>query len=256
MAMKFLLFAAGNVGLQIANFFGDKKEPLSCLVLDSKADPGLNTSIMEVSGIDPEKVIYSKDLYDPNTVSFLGGLQVDLGILAWWPYIIKEPILSIARVGILNFHPSFLPYNRGKNYNFWTIVEGTPFGVTLHFITSGVDSGDVAFQSRIEKNWEDTGQTLYEKAQKEIVRLFVDSFPMIKSGDFPRIPQDLSRGSYHKASELDSASYIDLDKSYKARDLLNILRARTFPPYPAAWFRDSSQEYEVRIEITKRKRHE
>jgi len=250
--MKILLFAAGNVGYQIAKFFGDNQEPLSCLVLDSKDNLGLNSAIIKASRIDPQKVMYSKDIYDPKIVCLLKNLQVDLGILAWWPYIIKEPILSIVRLGILNFHPSYLPYNRGKNYNFWTIVEDAPFGVTLHFISNGVDNGDIAFQSRIEKTWEDTGKTLYEKAQTEIVRLFIESFPSIKRGNIPRIPQDMSKGSYHKASELDSASYIDLDKSYKVRDLLNILRARTFPPHPAAWFKDDDQEYEVKIEITKR----
>ena len=254
--MKLLLFAAGNVGYQIAKFLGDNREPLSGLVLDSKDNVGLNSFIIEASGIDPQRVIYSQDIYDPNIVSLLKDWQADLGVLAWWPYIIREPILTITRLGVLNFHPSYLPYNRGKNYNFWSLVEDTPFGVTLHFISSGVDSGDIAFQSRIEKNWEDTGKTLYEKAQVEIVRLFVDNFPMIKQGNIPRIPQDLSQGSYHKASELDSASFIDLEKSYKARDLLNILRARTFPPYPGSWFKDDNQEYEVRVEITKRNRHD
>jgi methionyl-tRNA formyltransferase len=254
--MKLLLFAAGLVGYQIAKFFGDNNEPLAGLVLDSTDNAGLNASMIKASGIDHRHVIYSKDVYDPNIIAFLRDLQADLGILAWWPYIVKEPILSITRLGILNFHPSYLPYNRGKNYNFWTLVEDTPFGVTLHFINSGIDSGDIAFQARIEKNWEDSGKTLYERAQTEIVRLFIDSFPMIRQGNIPRIPQDLSKGSYHKSSELDSASYLDLEKSYKARDLLNVLRARTFPPYPSAWFKDGDQEYEVRIEITKRKRHE
>jgi methionyl-tRNA formyltransferase len=254
--MKFLLFAAGNVGYQIAKFFGDNHEPLSCLVLDSKDPLGLNSAIMKASGIDPHKVIYSKDIYDPKIVYLLENLRADLGILAWWPYIIKDPILSITPLGILNFHPSYLPYNRGKNYNFWAIVEDVPFGVTLHFISKGVDNGDIAFQSRIEKTWEDTGRTLYEKAQVEIVRLFIENFPSIKNGDIPRIPQEMSKGSYHKASELDSASYIDLDKSYKARELLNLLRARTFLPHPAAWFKDDDQVYEVRIEITKRNSNE
>lgn len=254
--MKFMLFAAGNVGYQIAKFFGDSQEPLSCLVLDSKDTLGLNSAIIKASRINLQNVIYSKDIYDPETICLLKNLQADLGILAWWPYIIKDPILNITRLGILNFHPSYLPYNRGKNYNFWTIVEDTPFGVTLHFISNGVDNGDVAFQSRIEKTWEDTGKTLYEKAQIGIVRLFIENFAIIKSGDIPRIPQDMSKGSYHKASELDFASYIDLEKSYKARDFLNLLRARTFLPYPAAWFKDNNQEYDVRIEIIKRNKNE
>jgi methionyl-tRNA formyltransferase len=251
--VKFLLFAAANVGYQIAKFFGDNKEPLSSLILNSNENQDLNTKIIKASKVNRKDLIYSNDLYDPKIVLKLQTLKADIGILAWWPYILKEPILSITKSGILNFHPSYLPYNRGKNYNFWTLIEDTPFGVTLHYISSGVDNGDIAFQAPIEKTWEDTGKTLYEKAQKEIVRLFIENFPRIKKGDIPRIPQDLTLGSYHKAYELDPASLIDLDKMYKARDFLNILRARTFPPHPAAWFNEDGQDYEVRIEITKRK---
>jgi methionyl-tRNA formyltransferase len=105
--MKFLLFAAGNVGYQIAKFFGDNEEPISYLILDSKGDEDLNSSIIKVSKINHQRTIFSKDLYDPIVVSLLRETQADLGILAWWPYIIKEPILNIARLGILNFHPSY-----------------------------------------------------------------------------------------------------------------------------------------------------
>jgi methionyl-tRNA formyltransferase len=249
--MIFLLFAADSVGHEIAKFFGDHREPIASLVVDSKDSRGLNAAIIRDSRIDPSKVIYSDDLYKPEVISRLKDLQVDLGILAWWPHIIKEPLIKIARLGMLNFHPSYLPYNRGKNYNFWTLVEETPFGVTLHFIDQSVDSGDIAFQSRIEKTWEDTGKTLYEKAQKEIVHLFIKNFPKIKHGDIPRIPQNKGEGSYHRSSELDPMSHIDLDESYKARDLLNLLRARTFPPYPAVWFVENGQRYEVRVKITR-----
>lgn len=251
--MKFILFAAGNVGYQIAKFFGDNRESLSCLILDSAENANLNSAIVEASCVDPENVIYSKDLYSTNAISRLEMMEADLGILAWWPYIIKNPMLDITRLGLLNFHPSYLPYNRGKHYNFWAIVEDAPFGVTIHWVNKGVDTGDIAFQAGIEKSWQDTGKTLYEKAQTEIVSLFVDNFLKIKRGDIPRISQDLSKGSFHKASELDTASHIDLEKSYRARDLINLLRARTFPPHPAAWFEDRGEIFEVRVNIEKKK---
>lgn len=85
-------------------------------------------------------------------------------ILAWWSYVLKENLIRIPRIGCLNFYPSFLPYNRGKHYNFWTIVEGNPFGVSQHSVDQGIDTGDIAYQSRIAKTWEDTGEALYHKA--------------------------------------------------------------------------------------------
>ena len=88
---------------------------------------------------------------------------------------------------------------------------------------------------------------------KEIVKLFKDNFDKIIKGDIPRTTQTLKKRTFHKRSELDKTSEIKLNKEYKARDLLNLIRARTFPPFPAAWFQDKGQKYEVRIKITKRK---
>lgn len=177
------------------------------------------------------------------------GLLPDLGILAWWPKVIEEDLLIAATHGFVNFHPSLLPYNRGKHYNFWAIVERAPFGVTLHFADKEVDSGDIIFQKSITYSWTDTGSTLYHKAQKEIVELFREHYPILRTLKIPRKKQDLSRGSFHRASELDQISRIDLEQSYNVRQLLNLLRARTFEGFPACWFEDEGKKYEVRIQI-------
>jgi len=247
--MKIALFASNAVGREVAEFLGAEGDPPVCLILDSRDADGLNAQIVGCSSLEASAIFYSDSLAEAQTLEALRGLGLDLAILAWWPYILKQELISIPRLGCLNFHPSYLPYNRGKHYNFWALVEGAPFGVTLHWVGHGVDCGDIAFQSRLDVSWEDTGATLYQKAQAEIVRLFKEKFPEIMQGRIPRIPQDLAQGSFHKAAELDAASKIELDKSVTARELLNLLRARTFPPHPAAWFEEGGDRYEVRVEI-------
>ncbi len=49
-------------------------------------------------------------------------------------------------------------------------------------------------------------------------------------------------------------SEIDLEKTYKAKDLLNLLRARTFVGKPSCWFYFKKNKYEVRIKIDKVKK--
>jgi len=245
------LFASKYVGSEISNFFGKNNEPLSCLGLDSREDPVVNSNIIKGSKISQNRIFYSKDMYTEKSLTELKKLNLDLIILAWWPYILKTELISLPRIGCLNFHNSFLPYNRGKHANFWTLVEGNPFGVTIHFVDEGVDSGDIAFQSIIEKSWEDTGESLYHKAQNELIKLFIEKFPQIKKGEIPKQKQDPMEGSYHHSNELDNASKIDLEKKYKSKDLLNIIRARNFPPHPGAWFMDNGEKYEVRVIIKK-----
>ena len=248
--MRIGLFAADTVGHEIVRFFSEEREPLACLILDSMDRKGLNSEMRRIAFEARRPLILTSDiLKDGDSLSALRELELDLFLLAWWPYIIKEDLIRLPRIGCLNFHPSYLPYNRGKHYNFWSIIEDSPFGVTIHWVNETIDGGDVAFQSLVPKSWEDTGKTLYFKAQKEMVRLFKEKFPRIKAGDIPRRPQNLSLGSFHYAQEIEQASRIDLEKEYNARHFLNLLRARTFPPHPGACFLDDGIKYEVRVEI-------
>ncbi len=251
-AMKLLVFADADVGAQVVNHILTTGDQIAVLVLNSRVEPDAAEAFSDDAlrnGVG--SVVQSDDLHKPEVFERIRRTSPDLGILAWWPYIVREPLLSLPRIGFLNFHPSALPFNRGKHPNFWNLVEEAPFGVSLHWVDGEVDHGDLAFQANIEKSWEDTGETLYLKAKREIVRLFTENYALIRKGTIPRIPQDHTRATSHRAAELDPASKLELDQRYTARDLLNRLRARTFPPHPACWFQDGSDRYEVRVEITR-----
>lgn len=190
---------------------------------------------------------------EPELLQALATVEpIDLGVLAWWPKIISPALIAMPEYGFINTHPSLLPYNRGKHYNFWALVEQVPFGVSLHYVDEGIDSGDVVAQSLIPYDWEDTGETLYAKAGHTMVDLFKAVYPKLRAQELPRIKQCLSWGSLHYASEIEPASKVDLDKTYRARDLINLLRARTFSGHPACWFEDDGATYEIRIEIRRK----
>ncbi len=180
------------------------------------------------------------------------NVDFDIGFLVWWPKIIKQPLLNMPKHGFINTHPSFLPHNRGKHYNFWALVEQSPFGVSLHFVEDGIDNGDIVAQAIIPYDWEDNGESLYSKAKDAMVNLFKETYPVIRNFNIVRQKQDINGGSFHLANEINKASQINLDDNYRARDLLNLLRARTFPTNPACWFKDGINEYEVKIEITRK----
>ena len=41
---------------------------------------------------------------------------------------------------------SYLPWNRGADPNFWSILEDTPKGVTIHIMDESIDTGDILYQ--------------------------------------------------------------------------------------------------------------
>jgi methionyl-tRNA formyltransferase len=245
--MNLLLMAEGNVGLEITRWLIDEyREDIALVVATSENK--VHKAAQE-SGIPCAVFSSGEELIDYFQAK---GIVPDLGCLAWWPKLIKTPLLELPKLGFINTHPSLLPYNRGKGYNFWALVEQVPFGVSLHFIDASVDTGDLLAQQPIPYDWEDSGGTLHGKATKAIVNLFKESYPDFRQLKFQRRKQDSDKGTFHLSKELDPASHIDLDKQYRARDLLNLLRARTFPGFPACWFDDDDGQFEVRVEIKRK----
>jgi methionyl-tRNA formyltransferase len=241
--MRVILLADGIVGAQIAQFLmSSYREDLFVVVTTEKNDIYLDATRRNIRAH-----VYDSD----ETLAEIVGGDVHLGLLAWWPKIVRKPLLNAPRLGFVNTHPSLLPYNRGKHYNFWALVEQVPFGVTLHKINEGIDTGDIVAQTRIDYDWCDTGETLYKKAQVAMVRLFRETYPLLRTGEYELKPQDIQDGSFHRASELEHASKINLNELYTARDLLNLLRARTFAGHPGCWFEQDGSRYEVSITINK-----
>lgn len=246
-----ILLASDYVGLKVTEYLILKRHyPIDLLVLDRQDRGQYNSRIAALfksteSGI----MVFDDSLKDPAFVQSLATNAPRLGILAWWPYIIRGALLRIPAKGWLNFHPSYLPFNRGKHPNFWCLVDETPCGVTLHFIDEGIDSGQIVAQRHIPVTWEDTGETLYLKSRDQIVELFEEKFDAIVAGTVQSIPQERGVGSMHKAAELDGASQIELDGTYSARRLLNIIRARMFPPHPTAFFFENGKKYSVQVII-------
>ncbi len=252
--MRIALLAADIVGLEVARFFGRTSEPLGCLVVDAADPKSLNGQIIDACGLqDKSRIFTSEQMEDPEVNDQFRRISLDLGLLAWWPYILRNPVLRLPRLGFLNFHPSLLPYGRGKDPNFWAIVDQAPFGVTIHWVDNGIDSGEIVFQAQIPVSWEDTGETLHRKAQERIVELFIENYQRLKNGDIPRLPQPESQATFHRRKDLDPASRIDLDRPYRAREILNLLRARTFPPHPGCWFEEVGERFQVRVHIERTK---
>jgi methionyl-tRNA formyltransferase len=246
---KLLLFADGHVGCELTRWL-IANYPNDVALVVTTAENEITAS---VRGAQLSSLVFesSEQILE---LAASEGLSFDLGLLAWWPKLIRPPLLSLPRRGFINTHPSLLPYGRGKHYNFWSIVDRAPFGVSLHTVDEGIDSGDIVAQLEIPYSWEDTGESLYRKAMIAMLKLVQETYPELRNLNFETRKQDLAAGTFHRGSELELASSIVLDKNYLARDLLNRLRARTFPGHPACTFMDGDDAYEVRVEIKRKSR--
>ena len=132
--------------------------------------------------------------------------RADLIISFGYKKIIKKKILKIVKRPIINLHISYLPYNRGAHPNYWSFVEKTPKGVTIHEIDEKVDMGRIIKRKKISFNKLDnpnnfTFQSTYNFLKNEIEHLFINKFDMILSNKYKTF-KARGKGSYHKKSDL------------------------------------------------------
>lgn len=183
-------------------------------------------------------------------LELISELTPDLIVAAGFQHIVPPDVLSIPNRGCINVHPGYLPHARGFNPNVWSIVEELPAGVTIHYMDEGVDTGDVISRSKVETSFADTGKDLYERLEIEMVDLFIETWPEIRSGSIDPVEQGGEPASYHVKQDFIDLCEIDMNERVEVGEFLNRLRALTFPPYQNAHVEVDGEKYFIDIEIT------
>jgi methionyl-tRNA formyltransferase len=81
-------------------------------------------------------------LKSPELIDFLENQQYDFAIQGGTG-ILKNPVITKFKSGILNFHPGDLPAYRGSSAPEWQLVEKNPVVCTCHLIDEGIDTGPI-----------------------------------------------------------------------------------------------------------------
>ncbi|MCB2198749.1 formyl transferase [bacterium] len=247
--MRILFLGNNRVGLETLRYLQMQGEELVGLVLHPEEMRKCGPELIETASVPGDALFQAKSLRDPDVLERIRDLKADIAVSVFFGFILKPEFINIFPQGVINLHPAYLPWNRGGYPNVWSIIDGTPAGATLHYIDPGVDTGDIILQREVEISPTDTGESLYDKLEHCCVDVFKAGWPMIHSGNAPRAPQDPSEGTSHRDRDVETVDQIDLDKQYTGRDLINLLRARTFPPHAGAWFEENGKKVYLRLQL-------
>lgn len=187
-------------------------------------------------------------LTEKEQLSVIEELEPDLIISSGFRHIVPEDVLSLPSMGAVNMHKSYLPYNRGTNPNVWSIIEDPPAGVSIHYMTPDVDGGPIIDRREVLVYPDDDGRSLYDRLEAEQFEQFTDCWPAIRDDEVETIDQP-HKGTYHYYEDFVELWELDLDEEVRVGDLLDRLRALTFPPYDNAYFEVDGEKYHVDIEI-------
>jgi methionyl-tRNA formyltransferase len=237
------------VGWQVIKWLKKEGEAIEGLVVHPPKRQKYTDEITKTADLPKTRIFDGSRINEVKTINAIKSFSPDIGLSILFGYILKKEIINVFPQGIINLHPAYLPYNRGQYPNVWSIVDGTPAGVTIHFMDEGVDTGDIVAREEVDVEPTDTGESLYRKLEKKSVELFKMTWPLVRDGKFQRIEQDLSEGTYHRTADVQSIDEIQLNMNYRADDLINILRARTFPPYKGAYFMVNGKKVYIRVHL-------
>ncbi|MBQ6696063.1 MAG: pseudaminic acid synthase [Lachnospiraceae bacterium] len=150
---------------------------------------------------EPDKEIYV--ISNKINLEMIKQLQPEFIVSYNYKHIVPADVLEYMQGRAVNLHVSLLPYNRGSSPNFFSFLDNTPKGVTIHEMTAGLDKGRILCQKELVFDEEqETFASSYNKLQQEIMELFKENWEAIRARKCEGFwPQD--KGTYHTMKELE-----------------------------------------------------
>jgi phosphoribosylglycinamide formyltransferase-1 len=113
-----------------------------------------------------------RKLWDSEIINILEELSPDLVISAGFMRILSAE--CVARFRIVNSHPALLPLFPGAYAVRDALAAGAKeTGTTIHWVDSGVDTGEIIAQETVAINSSDTEASLHERIKIAERKLFV-----------------------------------------------------------------------------------
>ncbi len=125
------------------------------------------------------------------------NLKPDIIITCAYGQIIPRELLECPRLGCINVHASLLPKLRGGAPIHKAIIEGySKTGITIMYMNTKMDEGDIISQEEIPILDTDTASSLHNKLSLLGKDLLLKTLPSIIDGTNSRIKQDSSQATY------------------------------------------------------------
>lgn len=183
-------------------------------------------AMAEANGID---FITHPNINADDFLDRVACYECDLFVSMSFNQIFRKRLINYPPYGTINCHAGKLPFYRGRNILNWALInDEKEFGITVHYMDEGVDTGDIILQQNWPITDDDDYGTLLNRAYDGCADLLFQAVKQIQNGTAKRIPQSLIDpwGSYCSAR---SAGDEKLDWNQDAREVFNFVRAISAP---------------------------
>lgn len=167
------------------------------------------------------------DLKNKNLIKKMSISSCDIGF-SYYDKKIPIEIINSLKIGGINFHPSYLPYNKGRHSTFWAINQSTPFGASSHWLTEKFDNGDIFTQKKIKFNNFESAKIIYIKQLELLEEVIIDTINYISKNKFLRKKQKKVKNDYHFAWDIKKLTNLKSNKKISNVNLGNLIRSTCF----------------------------
>lgn len=149
------------------------------------------------------------------------GLQADIGVVVAYGRILPEAVFLAPRLGTYNVHFSLLPRYRGAAPIQWALINGeTRTGVSAFWLETGLDSGPLLDQERLEIGADDDAVSLRRRLAELGVTVMARVMADVQAG---RIVRQAQTGEVSLAPPLKKETG-RIDWSWPAPRIANLVR--------------------------------
>ena len=146
-----------------------------------------NESIREKLCNQGFEVIVSPEPYEDNLDD---DFSPDIILSSGYDRLLRPKTVQRFSQRIINLHAAYLPWARGIGTTLFATMLRYPHGVSIHFITEGLDTGNLISRRMVQPDPKDTLRTFYTKLLSATEELFFESFPKIVHGQTGGVPQE------------------------------------------------------------------
>lgn len=128
--------------------------------------------------VNDKKYINLIKQYNPDTILVMGSC------------LISSEIIDSSK-NVINMHTGLSPYYRGGLSNFWPFINNQTslFGVTIHEMSRGIDSGNIIFTDNVIYKKGDTFSEINCKAIVNGTKLMIETINLIDANKLKSIKQ-------------------------------------------------------------------
>lgn len=191
-------------------------------------DPG-DEHLIKLAKKENIEVLQNENINSPHFISKLKLYDSDIFVSLAFNQIFKKDAIQLPLRGVINCHAGKLPRYRGRNILNWALInDEREFGITVHFVDEGIDTGDIIFQKTFSISDEDNYKSLLHKAHEECGPIVLESLRKIQSNNFTRIKQkDTGIEPFYCVGRKPGDEKINWHQS--SRDIFNFIRAVSDP---------------------------